>query len=313
MSSIKPDFGPDQVLPLLEQQFGKPASALTPINAGQIAQTFSFGVDEQEFVIRFLGGHIPIDYGKEKYIYERYASPRIPIPEIVHLGTLQGVPFAISRQLPGKAHDKSSPEEYRESLASVIETLYAIHQQNVSDTSGYGVFDEQGKGLWSSWRSFVTSVRDEEPEWDFYGKWHILFDTTFLERDLFDRVYERMVRLLDYCPEERYLVHGGYGFGNLLIQDGKVSGVLDWLDARYGDFCYDIAHLDYWMRRVQFQTLYAEYAAGQGLSIPNLAERVLCHKFQIGLGALKFNAKVGNPDGYRWNREYILSLLSERD
>ena len=29
------------------------------------------------------------------------------------------------------------------------------------------------------------------------------------------------------CPEERYLVHGGYGFNNVLAQDGRITAVID--------------------------------------------------------------------------------------
>lgn len=310
MSTVKPDIDPEQVLSLLEEHFGKPASQFTPITAGLIARTFSFRVEDQDYIIRFQGGHIPIHYEKEKYIYEHYASPRIPIPPIVHLGSLHDVPFAISPKLPGQAHDRLSPQEYRQALPSVVETLFAIHQVNVRDRPGYGVFDGAGTGLWTSWQGFLSIIRDEEPEWDFYGKWHTLFENSFLERDLFDRIYDRMVRLLDYCPEDRYLVHGGYGFGNLLIHEGKVSGVLDWIDAKYGDFVYDIAWLDFWMRRNQGQQLYAEYAAGHGMSIPDLPERLLCYKCYIALDGLRFNAKVGNTNAYQWVRDHILNLMS---
>ena len=43
-----------------------------------------------------------------------------------------------------------------------------------------------------------------------------------------------------------YLLHGDYGFDNVLVDQGKISGVLDWANAKYGDFLYDVAWLDFW-------------------------------------------------------------------
>ncbi len=310
MPQVKPKLEPDDVLRLLEGHFGKAVTRFAQIDAGSIAQTFSFDVDDQGFVVRFQAPNIPIHYEKEMFIYDHYASPLIPIAPIVHIGEYQGIAYGISRRLPGKPHKKLSPPEYRQALPSVVATLYAIHQADVSRQTGYGVFNGQGVGGWHSWRAFLSSVRDEEPEWDFYGKWHALFETTCLERALFDRVYARMSSWLDYCPEDRYLVHGGYGFDNLLIQDGTVTGVLDWIDARFGDFVYDVAWLDYWMQSTQYQELYERYSGERGLAIPHMQERLFCCKCYIGMDALKFNAKTGNAAGYKWNRDYIVSLLS---
>lgn len=52
--------------------------------------------------------------------------------------------------------------------------------------------------------------------------------TTFLEREFFEMIYRRLQRLLPFCLEERWLVHGGYGFNNVLVENGAVTAVLDW-------------------------------------------------------------------------------------
>ena len=50
-----------------------------------------------------------------------------------------------------------------------------------------------------------------------------------------------MMRMLEVCPEERYLVHEEYVQNNLLAEEGKVTAVLDWADTMHGDFAYDLA------------------------------------------------------------------------
>jgi hygromycin-B 4-O-kinase len=64
-----------------------------------------------------------------------------------------------------------------------------------------------------------------------------------LERSFFEKVYQEMIKLLGKCPEDRYLVHGMYGYDNLLAQGNRVTAVIGWADAMYRDFVYDIAYL----------------------------------------------------------------------
>ena len=47
----------------------------------------------------------------------------------------------------------------------------------------------------------------------------------------------------DHCPDavEPVLVHGDYRMGNLLAEDGRLTGVLDWELAHLGDFHEDLA------------------------------------------------------------------------
>ena len=46
-----------------------------------------------------------------------------------------------------------------------------------------------------------------------------------LERDVFDRIYGQMERLLPFCPEDRRLIHGNFGYGNVLARDPLPSRV----------------------------------------------------------------------------------------
>ena len=157
--------------------------------------------------------------------------------------------------------------------------------------------------------ALYNKSKEEEEDWNFYGKWHTLFDNTFLERDVFDSIYRKMSRLLDSCPEERYLVHGGYGFSNVIAHEGSITGVLDWIDAKYGDFVYDIAWLNLWSPEVNFGELFRQFHHQQGVSIPAYDERLRCYQCYISLDALRFFAKSNQPDAYQWARKRIFDLI----
>ncbi len=308
-SGVKPQLDEAAVLALLQGNFAASIEGLAIVTGGLVAQTYAFSANSQDYIIRF-NRHMSTTFEKEAFIYRRFASPCLPIPPIVHLGRLGELHYAISRRLPGKPLTELPPAENEALLPALLDTLEAIHACDVADQPGYGIFSDDGSGLYPGWRQYLAAIREEDPEWDFYGKWHMLFETTFLERDLFESIYSRMASLLDSCPEEKWLVHGGFGFGNVLAHEGRISGVLDWLDAKYGDVVYDGAWLDFWAPQQTFPARCAERYARQGISVPHFEERMLCYECYIGLDALRCFAKSGNEGAYRGARGHILSLLA---
>ena len=202
-----------------------------------------------------------------------------------------------------------SDEDYRQLIPAEIETLDAIHQINIDDTKDYGLFNEEGEGLYPSWPVFLLNVAEEEAEDSYYGKWHQLFNETFLDQELFDHVYEQMAALLEYCPAERFLVHGDWGFGNALAEDGEFTAVLDWANAMYGDFVYDIARLDLYTPGLEFPSRFQKYYQDRNRSIPHYKKRLVCYQCHISLDAQRWYAKSGQPKLFEWMRDRILHIL----
>jgi hygromycin-B 4-O-kinase len=301
----------EQVQQLLNQHFSAPITDLASVEGGQISRVFSFRVGDQEYIVRFnkdnmLTSNLP----KEAYLHQKLAPLSIPVPPIVHVGRLGNLHFAISPKVPGQRLETLSGQEVKVLLPQFIEILDAIHHVDVSHTKGYGVFDYQGVGQDASWRGFLSKVDEEEDERDYFGKWHHLFDDTFLERKLFEDIYQHMQCLLDYCPTERYLVYGSASLSNVLAQDGKITAVLDWVDARYGDFVYDIACLDFWYSWLHVPEAFQQYYQKRQTEIPFYQERLLCYQCYLALGAIRFYAVRGDENSYQWTCRNILQRLN---
>jgi hygromycin-B 4-O-kinase len=307
-ASGKPRIANEIVLALLREQVGAPIEDLAIVAGGQVAQTYAFTAHGMRYIVRFAQ-HMLTNLDKERFIQGLLASSNVPIPPILYVGRLGELHYAISRRMPGRPLTELSPDEYEATIPALTRTLDALHAVDVGATSGYGIFSDDGAGLYRSWRRYLAAIREEDPEWDFYGKWHSLFETTFLERDVWEAVYARMVALLDSCPEDRHLVHGNYGFGNALAEDGRITAVLDWVDAKYGDFLYDVAWLDFWSPDRDFRALFAARYTDRGVETPNYGERILCYECYIALDALRFFAKRESEESYCWARERIQPLL----
>lgn len=284
----------------MSAHFPTPIRDLVPVEGGQVARTFSFCAADQEYIIRFnLDRMLASNFPKEAYLLRKLAGTRLPLAPMVHVGRLGELHFAISRKVPGKMLQVHSPQEVQELLPQILDLLEIVHRVDISETHGYGVFDDHGRGSDRSWHASLLKVADEEYERDYFGKWHRLFDETFLERDLFERLYQRMRELLIYCSEERTLLLGAFTTNNLLAQHGKITAVLDLLDASYGDAIYDLVPLDFWWPRLGIRDAFLAYQRQRGRDLPFYTERLLCYECHYALVALRFYAKSGNEEGYR--------------
>ncbi|MBI5713587.1 MAG: aminoglycoside phosphotransferase family protein [Chloroflexi bacterium] len=309
MESIKPVVEKESILSLLKETFDLPIHNLTSVEGGLAAQTLSFGAGDDEYILRFNPSNFDASFQKEFFIYKNFASPSIPIPPILKVGVFRDLPYAISKKMPGRGLQSLSKAEYEQTLPSIIQTLYAIHHVDVHSWNNYGWIGDNGIGMFSSWKNFIAKIIEEERPDGFYGKWHTLFQTTFLERDFFERIYNQMLLLLEFCQEERYFVHGEYGYNNVLAENGNVTAVLDWIDAMYGDFVYDIAGFDFWSHDTDFPELFRQYYVSHGVALPDYQERVVCYKYYKGLDALRFFAKTNNREAYQSTRQILQALL----
>jgi hygromycin-B 4-O-kinase len=107
-----------------------------------------------------------------------------------------------------------------------------------------------------------------------------------------------MMRLLDGIAVPRSFVHGSFSAYNVLVENGKVSAVLDWQDARFGDPLFDLASMDYWPTGCSLVDLYERYCADLGVRHNDYHPRVTACKYYQALGGMMYYAKVGNQDAY---------------
>jgi hygromycin-B 4-O-kinase len=123
-----------------------------------------------------------------------------------------------------------------------------------------------------------------------------------------------MLRLAARCPEERALIHNDYWFMNILGEIGpdgaRITGVIDWAIALYGDPLYEVARLawgaDYpgWWYDDGAAFLHARYGAA-----PGYADRIACYQCHLALDDLRFYAKTGRREEYDWARAKLLARL----
>ncbi len=300
MSTVKTKINKDLVLTFLNENFDASITDIEFIAGGESSQAFSFQSEKGDFVIRINGDKNSFE--KDEYAFNTFASEKIPIPKIIRIGQInEKYYFAISTTAEGKIINELSEEEYQETFPDLLRVLDAIHAIDITEYPGYGKWNLNGIGKFQSWRDCVLSINE-------YPVKDNLFEVSFLERDVWDKIYTQIQGLVKFCPKERWLVHGDYGHNNALSDGRKITGVLDWAESVYGDFVYDIAWLSFWNSKEHAKQIDAHYSQKE---IPNFAERLLCYKLCIGLGSLSFFAYSQQKNKYDSTKIRILNLLSQ--
>ena len=312
VESAKPVIDRETVTFLLRNELQIDFHNLEEIGDGQISRTYSLDVGGRPCVLQFTKHSMSQGCLNERFFGERFRQMNIPVRSVIHEGDFAGLHFTVAAKVHGKGLSQLPLDEFMAVLPSVMDILLRIASVDTSDTTGYGWLNPNGNGSFASWPEHLCQVRNEEPG-QFYDRWHELFNSTFLDRQVFDHFYTKMKDLIDLTPSRRELVHGGFGYGNMLVNDGRISVVLDWQDARYGDHVFDLAYMVNWLDRSTQEAcvnVYEESLGKIGRSEAHLEDRMKCYQYYIGVDGLRFAAKTQNERFYRAVLEK-LSLLDE--
>jgi hygromycin-B 4-O-kinase len=294
---------------LLRAQFATDVQDVVPLFGGEFSRAFAFTANGQSYVIRLNPfDHAVEAFTKDDYAWRHFASPALPIPRVVAIGQADGLHFAISERVAGHRLEEVPLPERRALLPAVLDIVDAIGRADVSASHGYGAWDLDGNGTAASWHSFLAAVIENWAE-GYYQDWHALFRESFLERDVFEVVYRRMLRLVPYCPEARALIHNDLHFDNIMSDGRRITGVVDWANALYGDALYDVAWLDWWFAKSDDQEAIALLHA-RHRAAPHFRERIACYTCYIGLDDLRFYAKTERQEQYERARDRLLALIA---
>lgn len=308
MTGFQPEMDPKAAERLLQAILKEPISDLRPIEGGELSKAYSYRLRDREFVVRFnRNGE---GFRKERYIFEHFAPQGLPIPRMHEVGRAGELYYSIADKIPGKSLVTYPEDDVAKLVPEVVRVFTDMNRIRPAGTRGYGWIQPSGDGAYDDWVSFLTSFFQEE-QTGFWEGWHELFERSFLERDLFDRWYALMIDLARSAPEERYLVHGDFHFGNMLSDGSALTGVVDWEMAMYGDFVFDLATQHLWTPHFRVPQTVRETWAREGVDIPRFEERLLCALLFKGLDGLRFYAKQGNKDAYDSAKRQIAGFIRD--
>ncbi len=193
---------------------------------------------ELQLVIRVrpAGAILDNDLGQEFRTYSLLTDEPVPTPHVHGMDaspdTPFGGPFFVMDRLPGSDLNVWRRRD-REALAAdwngdrgiatdLVDHLVVIH----------GVPAERVSGAVTA-RDFLQTL----------AFWHRVQDKVGLVRDPVVEEAYRWCAQHEPRPVDACLVHGDYRIGNCLVDDGRVTGVLDWELSFVGDWRFDLGYM----------------------------------------------------------------------
>ena len=132
MSGIPPEVELAAVIELASAQLGVPASEVRPLEGGQIARTFALSANGEEYVLQFHRDNLDATFEKTAAMADVFGSDRLPIPQVLRFGMFRDLRFALARRARGQPFSSLSPEAQTRALPSLMDTLDALHSQDLS-------------------------------------------------------------------------------------------------------------------------------------------------------------------------------------
>jgi hygromycin-B 4-O-kinase len=297
----------------VRERFGPGAGNVLAFDQGEWSKAFAYTIDGEDRVIRFSA--LDEDFAKDRFA-GRWRSPALPIPRVLELApapTDLGGYVAVSERLYGGFIDDLDEAGMRALLPSLFAVLDAARTADLGGTSGYGVWGADGHASHTSWPAFLLDVNNDDQTNRIAG-WRAALEASAVGAAPFDEAYKQLQALAPLCSDDRHLIHSDLLHFNVLVADHRITGLLDWGCALYGDFLYDVAWFTFWApwfpewRGIDFRQEAAHHFESIGVAVPDFAERLRAYELHIGLGGMTYQAYKGFRSDLAWTARQTLEL-----
>lgn len=279
---------------------------------GAWSQCFGFKRETQELVIRF-GRHVD-DFQKDQFA-SAWATPGLPIPEVVEIGQVLDRFYAVSTRVRGAPLETLSTPDWQAVVPAVASALEALRLTDLSATRGYGMWGADGNARFDSWYEYLVSVGDDAPDKRTHG-WRERLAGHVRGQSAFAWGFDRLRRLAS-VPVPRGLIHGDLLNRNALVSDKTLVGIFDWGCSAYGDPLYDLAWFEFWapwhpdLIVDDLKTELEKRWCADGSTPDNKDTRLLVCYLHIGLDHLAYNAFTGNVSALTDTAERMMMLAGD--
>lgn len=284
-----------QARAFLASYLGVEPSEVALIGEGAWSRCFGFRRGDEELVVRF--GRHEEDFRKDQRAVI-YATPDLPVPEVLDVGPAFDGYFAISRRAHGVPLESLSATEWLAIVPAVVSALEALRMADLSTTSGFGGWGLDGRGSSPSWSSCLLAVGEDPPDRRTHG-WRERLAASPVGDAAFTWGFELLKHVVsDSAP--RCLLHRDLINRNVLVDDSRIAAVFDWGCSIYGDHLYDLAWFEFWAPwtpqldvrhlRSELERRWREV----GYAPADKASRLTACYLHIGLDHLAYNAYLGD-------------------
>jgi hygromycin-B 4-O-kinase len=290
--------------------YGRRAGDVHLLGAGEWSRAYVLFLDGREAVIRF-GDHVE-DFRKDQ-VMAAYSCAALPIPAVIEIGAAGDGYFAVSERAVGEPLDGLDGTGMQAALPSLLAALDASRAIDVSAATGYGIWAPDGTGPAASWAQALLGASQETAR---VPGWRAALAASPVGVRPFEQAYARLRELAENLPDQRHMVHGDLLNRNVLVRRSRVTAVIDWGNALYGDWLYDAAWLIFWWpwfpqwQGIDIGAELERHWDQQGASPPGVRHRLQACLVHIGLDAMAYSAYRGRWDDLARTASQVTELIA---
>lgn len=227
----------DQILHFITQRFGHfhEKQVLSESNSSIVIKLSNMNEDK---IFRVRAE--PRAFIKDQFIYQNFRNV-VPVPEIQIIGTINRYYYCLSSYLPGTPLVHYNGEDKLDLIDQSLELLHRLHSQDI-EINGFGEWlhaNDIGYAHHETMKDFVVTSSNDISLWSDHLPDHV--NPSFIQY-LLDIIQQKKSYILDISS----LLHGDYGYTNVIVDKGIIRGVIDWEHSKIGDPLMDIAWLVLW-------------------------------------------------------------------
>ena len=191
----------------------------------------------------------------------------------------------------GRNANELSVEEFEKNYENFFDMIFEIAGTDISSLTGYGEFDENNIAPYKTVEEFIIDTFNEEKE-GYWHNWRQMFETSYLKKDYFEKIYAKALEYAPYCEGQRYLANNNTFFCNMVVDESGKTYCADWGRAGIMDYMMDFAILDLNKPYLLVPEKLYEYAKRKNIEIKNFRERFLCMAHFKGIHTLMWHASI---------------------
>ncbi len=256
------------------------------ITEGEDSETFVIQNKDKRLVLRINSSQK--GFLKDQEAYEKFNSNTLRIPKVIKIDSIDNTCICISEYIEGKSFEKFGINR----RTKYTPKLFELHLQ-LSKQKNIETFKKD------SWKTHLLKAKNIE-------SWKKLAKTTQFNLDIAKKLFNNIEEKIDFITESENLVHGDFGYDNVIITKDENFYLIDWEYATVGDPLFDIAWMQFWSFDIDYLAMYKTFARENNIDLQSFTERIeLCLNY-IALTTLKWYAQSGKKSGYKWIEEIIV-------
>ena len=276
----------------------------------------------QEFVLRVSETSMTLEQEK----FRRIATLNF-VPKIIHVGTLQRearpIYYTLLTLLPGDDfvnvyHETTEAQQKQlgEDIAVFLDNLQEINGTHY-DIGLYLPAIPHFSGIWrDGHQKYWELLKQESKKLTLRPDSIQVFERAY-------RVLQATSTVLDFQTGPK-LLHNDFHPKNMLVNQGKFSGVIDWECSQFGEADFELSHLIHWClyplkSDIDFRTFLRGLfnASPKCTQVPYLAQRLTIYQIEHEMQQIIWNASEAEswrvPRLIRWMDGCVENLFKEME